>query len=389
MEKKFLIVNIGSASKKYALYSEEREVAKIHFEHDENGGSVANYTSDTGSKKLTSTEKEYENAFNLFLETAKDDSVISDFSDISSIGIRIVAPGDQFLKTQVIDDEYLNNLKSAQKIAPLHISNTVEEIEKIKAHLSDITLIGVSDSAFHSTMPKVSKQYALPANVPSHIRRYGYHGISLQSVSNSVRELLGEIPTNTIVCHLGGGVSLTALKNGKSVDTSMGFSPLEGLPMSTRVGNIGVSAVIQIEKEMGLPHDQLDIFFNNQCGLLGLSGKTSDIRELISLEESGDEKSKNALEYFVYSIKKYVGAYSAVLGGLDLLVFTATIGERSYDIRSRVCEGLEYLGVNLDIDKNNIESGDEFVEKDSSKVRIAVINTDEMKEIASEIQRIN
>jgi len=388
MEKKYLVVNIGSVSKKYAIYDKEKEIAKIHIEFDDNGNIIANYNNDSGYKKIDITEDDYNNSFKFFLELAIKNLIIDNTSEIKSIGIRIVAPNDSILETQEINDIYLGILKSTQKIVPLHITKTIEEIEKIKNEFPEITLFGVSDSLFYKNMPNVAKRYALPDNSPPNIKRYGYHGISMKSVCNSIKDFVGYVPKKTIICHLGGGVSITALKDGKSIDTSMGFSPSEGLPMSTRIGNIDAGAVIQIEKEMNLGEGANE-FFNNECGLLGLSGKTSDIRKLISLEMDGDEKAKEALEYFVYSIKKCIGSYIAILGGLDMLIFTATIGERSFEIRSRVCKEMEYFGISLDKDKNNIESGPALVEDSRSKVKIAVIGTDEMKEIAKEIENID
>lgn len=387
---KFLIINTGSASKKYALYFDQKEVFKIHIEREEER-IVATLTSGSEGEKLSILQKDYDSSIDFLLKLLVQKSLIKDKEEINAIGLRVVAPGDYFLSNKIIDEEYLSKLKQAEKQAPLHVKPAILEIEQLKKVLPDISIIGVSDSAFHKTMPPKSRLYGLPQKVASEfeIYRYGYHGISAQSILSKIKGLLGKVPPKVIICHLGGGSSIHAVKDGESFDTSMGLTPLEGVVMATRVGDIGAGAVIYLAEKLGMGLSELRTYLNRECGLLGLSGKSDDIRELLELEEEGDSGAKTALEVFVYRIKKHIGSYVASLNGLDLLVFTATIGERSDIMRSRICSDMEALGIVLDEEKNNKTiSVDNFIQSEKSPVKIAVMNTDEMNEIAKEIKTI-
>ena len=385
---KYLIVNTGSASKKYALYSENQEIFKAHLE-TEDGGLVSTIKLGTTEKKETITQENYDNSVIYIIELLLSNKLITGIDDIKAIGLRIVAPGIFFLADKIIDDEYLSKLQEAKNRAPLHIEPELAEIEHLQKTMPNTPIVGISDSAFHKTMPDKSKLYGLPQDIASRFEmyRYGYHGISAQSIVNKIKNWIGDIPPKTIICHLGSGSSIVALKNGQSIDTTMGFTPLEGIIMSTRVGNIDAGAVIYLAQNLGLDLNNLEAFLNQKCGLLGISGQTSDIRELLKLEAGGDKKAATALEIFVYHVKKYIGAYAAALGGLDLLVFTATIGERSFIMRSRICRELSSLGIILDEDKNNATvSSDSFINKGEGYVKIAVITTDEMGEMARQVQ---
>lgn len=386
----YLIINTGSASKKYALYADNREVFKAHLE-TEDGNLVSTIKIGTAEKKEIITQENYDNSINYIIELLSSNKLITDIGSIKAVGLRIVAPGNYFLSDKIIDAEYLTKLQEAKNRAPLHIEPELSEIEHLKKTMPDIPIIGISDSAFHQTMPDKSKLYGLPQDITSRFEmyRYGYHGISAQSIVNKIKNWLGDVPPKTIVCHLGSGSSIVALKNGQSVDTSMGFTPLEGMIMSTRIGNIDAGAVIYLAQNMGLDLNNLEAFLNQKCGLLGVSGQTSDIRELLKLEATGDKMASTALSIFVYNVKKYIGAYMAALGGLDLLVFTATIGERSFIMRSRICQELSTLGIVLDEEKNNnIVSADGFINKGISFAKIAVITTDEMGEMAKQVKEI-
>ncbi|MBI4991725.1 MAG: acetate/propionate family kinase [Candidatus Harrisonbacteria bacterium] len=387
MDKKYLIVNTGSASKKYALYAGGKEVCKAHFEK-EDGKLVVTFTAGLQRNKKNITQAEYGASIRYLLELLQAKKIISAKSDIEMIGLRVVAPGDYFLSSCVVDKTYFNKLKASEQEAPLHIHPIIAEIRQLKKILPGVQVVGVSDSAFHANMPFQSKLYSLPEKVVRRfgMYRYGYHGISMQSILPKVKSLLGELPSKMIICHLGSGSSIAAVENGVSIDTSMGFTPLEGVPMGTRIGNIDAGAVIYLAQKLGLSLRQLETYFNSKCGLLGLSGKTADVRELIKLEKAGDRKAKIALETFVYHIKKYIGAYSAALNGLELLVFTATIGERSFIMRSRICSELEGLGIALDEKKNDkLVGSDGFIHEKRAPVKIAVIHTDEMGEIARQM----
>ena len=385
MEKKLLAINIGSASKKYALYYNGAEILGLHLEKESDKIAATAKSKGKTSGEMGVSQADYDNAAGFFIELAKKQNLISDKSEIEKIGIRVVAPGKYFTENKIISGEYLAKLESAKEQAPLHINPTLEEIRKILKVIPEAKLYGVSDSVFYKDMPFQAKLYGLSSDIAEklEIYRYGYHGISMQSVISKTEKILGNIPSRTIICHLGSGSSITAVKDGKAVDTSMGFTPLEGLPMGTRVGNIDAGAVLYLAKKSGMNLEELESYFNNECGLLGLSGKSQFVKELIDLDKAGDEKSKMALDLFVYGVKKLIGAYAAILNGLDLIIFTATVGQRSSFMRDKICSGLETLGITLDNDKNRgIENEGEI---GSGQVKIMVITTDEMNEIAQEV----
>ncbi|MDO8585166.1 MAG: acetate/propionate family kinase, partial [bacterium] len=378
MEQKILIINTGSASKKYAVYSNGAAIFTMHIEK-EDGAFVATTNIGEQSQKALVSQADYDAALAYLLATALTMHVIADKNEIAAAGVRIVAPGNYFLTNSIIDDTYLANLRNARERAPLHLGPAIAEIEQLQRALPGASIAGISDSAFHATLPLQARLYNLPEDMAAKygVYRFGYHGISAQSVITKAQAMLGTLPSRVIICHLGSGASIHAVKDGRSFDTSMGFTPLEGLTMSTRIGNIDAGAVIYLLQKSGMNPAELETYFNTQCGLLGLSGKTPDMRELLELEKSGDQKAKLAIDAFMYSVRKYIGAYVAVMGGLDLLVFTATIGERSFIIRNRICEGLGGLGITLDQEKNNrMVSVDALINSEHSPVKIAVITTD-------------
>ncbi len=383
--KKHLIVNPGSASRKYALYENGKELLSGHFERGASGGGFAASFKGKGweiGKKISAGD--YKKSMSVFLDFLLEKKLIACRGDIGAIGFRVVAPGDYFLRVQVIGAGYVKKLEEARGAAPLHIGPALSEIKKTAKLFPKTKKFGISDSAFHSTMPEAASTYGIPSAAARKlgIRRFGYHGISVESVSRKAKKIFKKTPARIIVCHLGSGASLTALKGGKSVDTSMGFTPLEGLLMGTRPGDIGAGALIRLAGKKKLTYGELDEYLNKKCGLLGVSGKTSDVRELLALEKK-DPRAALALDVFAYRAKKYIGGYTAALGGLDLLVFTAAIGERSDVMRERICRGLEPLGIVLDEKKNKETTRSEgFIHARKSKVKIAVLKTDESGEIA-------
>lgn len=386
MEKKYLIVNTGSASKKYSLYESEKEVIRVHLEKVAEGF-LCNLSKDGNIEKITATSSDYENSVEYVINSMIAKGVISKKEDISAIGIRVVAPSDYFAENRIVDDEFVGKLEEVKEEAPIHLSLLFSEIKSLKNNFGGIPLIATSDSAFHKEMPLRSRLYAIPVETSKELDlyRFGFHGISIRSILSKVEKTIGNLPSKVIVCHLGGGSSITAVKDGKSVDTSMGLTPLEGLPMATRVGDIDPGAILYLMRRMKKTPDEIANFLNYECGLKGLSGRSADLRELIKAEGEGDVNSKTAIEILSYRIKKYIGSYIASLNGLDLLVFSGTIGEFSYILRSRICENLDCFGISLDNEKNNNTVGaDGFIEKENSSVKIAVVNTDEMLEIAKE-----
>ncbi|MBA2655300.1 MAG: acetate/propionate family kinase [Gammaproteobacteria bacterium] len=381
--RKSLIINIGSSSKRYAFYSNEKLLGQFYFEKNPDTISLTIEIGDSKNKTQI-TPSDYETAIKTVSETLIAKKLIVNNSEITAIGIRIVAPGTYFTAHKLINDEYIKRLEHMKQYAPLHIAPILDELKQLQIHFKNIPLIGISDSAFHAEMPEYARRYSLPKNFASQfdIYRFGYHGISLASIMIKIEEIFSVIPERIIICHLGSGASITAIKAGKSVDTSMGFTPLEGLPMGTRIGTIDAAAILYLI-EQGLTSSELKEFLNNQCGLLGFSGKTADVRTLIAAEERGDSDAHFSLEASLYWIKKYIGAYSAVMGGIDLVVFTGAIGERSPLIRSRICRNLSYISISIDEAENmKMIQHDGFIHASHASVKIAVLMTEEQKEMA-------
>lgn len=310
---KTLIVNLGSTSKRYAVYSKNKQIFNIHLKNNKN----------FSIKKILRNNKE-----------------------IKAIGIRVISPGVYFQKTRIVNKEYMKKLEDSLHMAPLHIKTTLEEIKILQKQFPNAKIIGVSDSEFHSTLPEKAKLYAIPQK-DSHkfqIYRYGYHGISIKSILSKIKSKYKKIHSKIIVCHLGGGSSITAIKNGKSIETSMGFTPLEGLPMVTRSGNIDFSAALYLAKSKSISMKKLEEYLNTKSGLLGLSEASGDMEKLIVLARSNG-KAKLALDKFIYETKKYIGAYVAILGGTDLLVFTGAIGENATKIRRLILKDMKHLEI--------------------------------------------
>ncbi len=382
---------MGSVSAKYSIYSELTELFFIHFEI-EKGGALANiYASGRkGSAKTENVSLEiFHNSLEYFLEKAVENKMIESKEDISSVGIRTVAPGIYFQEDRIIDSFFMDNILEKELEAPLHIYITLEEIKELRKLFPKTPIVGISDSAFHKNVPDFAKYYAIPKDmaVEYEIYHYGYHGISTGSIINKISKS-GRIPSKTIICHLGGGSSVIAVKDGKSFNTSMGYSPLEGVVMATRSGDIDPIAVIHLGRKLKKSENELETYFNKQCGLLGLSGISSDVRDLLSAESKGDKGAELALLKLVMSIKKYIGAFSAEMGGIDMLVFSGTIGERSFVIRERILNGLEYLGIKFDKDMNNKTDGiDAKISSSDSKVEVQVVLTDEMEDMAERLRK--
>lgn len=401
---KILIINTGSASKKYSIYEGEKKIYNAHFEMEpsdetgKGGGYVVTevFTDVDGKEEKIKTPisgRVFERAQVRLLDSIIEKKIVLSKKDIGSIGIRIVAPGEYFLQNRIIDKEYLKMAKKALEKVPLHLGPALEEIKMAEKVFGlpgqgNVKIYGVSDSVFHKNLPDKAKFYAIPIEDSRRLglQKFGYHGISLQSVISQTEKKLGHLPSKTIICHLGGGASVTAVKDGVSIETSMGFTPLDGLVMATRVGEIDPGAVVYLADKLWMGTKKLEEYFNNKCGLLGLSQKSSDVRDLLKYEAEGDQDSKLALEIYANRLKKYIGAAAAVLGGVDLLIFAGTVGERSFIMRGRICDGLQFLGLELDMDINNKSEGVEVeISKSGSKAKILVMKTDEMEEIAKAV----
>jgi len=384
--RKYLIVNTGSVSAKYSIYSKE-ELFFGHFEIEE-GKTIVTFF-DKGQKGPGKTRGIEEEVFNdslsYFIKEAINKKIIGSKDDISSIGIRVVSPGTYFQTDRAVDTTFVSNITKQRDKAPLHIEVTLKEINNLKREFPNTPIIGISDSAYYKDEPEVSRYYAIPRKITEDLDLYhfGYHGISVGSIINKISTK--KLPGKIIVCHLGGGSSVVAVKDGKAFNTSMGYSPLEGLTMATRAGDIDPTAALYLGRKLGKNDIELQSYLNNECGLLGLSGVSSDVRDLIKVEKTNKD-AKLALEKLTMSIKKYIGAFSAQMGGLDMIVFSGTIGERSFIMRGRICSELEYMGVKIDMAKNNKMEGVEGeINTKDSKVKVFIVLTDEMKDMAERL----
>lgn len=383
-ESLILVVNPGSSSRKYGLFINGKKSVTINFEFEDN--KIIGKIEYAGEKHLTVYDDADLSAVSRYiLPLLHEHKVICIDDTINTIGIRVVAPTMRFAHDELITDETITALEEVQQKAPLHVTTVLSEIKQIKTFFAGVSLVAISDTAFHTTKPEWAWNYGIDVEMAEKfgIKRYGYHGISVGSVVWHLKDNNTLLP-KTIVCHVGSGSSVTAVENGKSVDTTMGYSPLEGLIMASRCGNIDVSAALAIKRELHLTDDGLEQYLNKQSGLLGISGSSNDIRQLRVGEEQGDERAKLALKMFVYRIQQAVGQMVASMGGVDCIVFTATVTERSSVLRERILNDLEYLGFIYDPGLNTQifePSGIVNVGIPTSKP-ILVISTDESAEIA-------
>ena len=354
MSKLILITNPGSASRKYALYDGDQLLAQLHFEY-EGKKVVCTLKDDKGAKKNIKVEiKDLNDAIAVVPDILKNEQYTTDKNKLVAVVVRIVAPGDYFTADHIVDAEYMKNLAEAEKRNPVHVPTTANEIRGIREHFKDVKIISVSDSAFHWEKPDTMKYYSFDMELADkyEIKRYGFHGLSYAFISRYMKEQR-ILPEKLVAMHLGSGSSVSAIFNGKAMDNSMGYTPLEGVAMSTRVGTIDVAAALSLKKALKIDSDEdFLLYLNKKCGLLGLSGSTDDMREIIQKRDEGDLRATMAHSIFVYRIQAYVGQMAASLGGVDALVFAGTIGERSDEIRHYVSQKLGYLGFRLDEDKN-------------------------------------
>ncbi len=309
--------------------------------------------------------------------------------EIDAVGHRTVHGGEKFNKSVRLTEEVLKVYEECNDLAPLHNPANLKGIRAVQELMPEMPQVGVFDTAFHQTMPKEAFMYALPYELYEKygVRRYGFHGTSHRYVSQRVCEFLGVKPEGKkiITCHIGNGASIAAVKDGKCVDTSMGLTPLEGLIMGTRSGDVDGGALTFIEKKLGLDADGLSDLLNKKSGMLGITGVSSDMREIEKAFEEGNERAKLAFDMYFYRIRKYIGAYAAAMDGCDIIVFTAGVGENQPSLREEVCKKLTYLGVEIDVEKNkNLRGKEALISTPESKVAVCVIPTDEELMIASD-----
>ena len=395
-----LVLNCGSSSLKYQLLDmKSDEVYDLIAK-----GLVERIGMETGCLKHQATGKEtlvkempiedhtvaIRSVMDALLD--KEYGVLTTLEDIEAVGHRVVHGAEEFVCSQLITDKVVAQLEKCSVFAPLHNPANILGIKAVSAVLPTVPQVGVFDTAFHQTMPAYAYMYGLPYEYYEKygIRRYGFHGTSHRYVSAKGAKFAGLDLENSkiITCHLGNGSSISAVLNGKSVDTSMGFTPLEGLIMGTRCGNIDPEIVTYIQEKEGLSASEMSKVLNKKSGLLGLSCVSSDGRDLSAAANDGDEKAKLTLKKLTYDITKFIGAYAAAMNGVDLIVFTGGIGENNVRLRRRVCENLTYLGVNFDYDANVIAGEDVMITLPDSKVKIAAITTNEELMIARDTMNI-
>ncbi len=393
---KVLVINAGSSSLKYQLIDVDSGavIAKGLCERIGIDGSKLTYKP-TGkdSHVFEKDMKDHAQAIRMVLEALadKDIGVVKSMDEIDAVGHRVLHGGEKFSEPVVINDNVLATIEECVPLGPLHNPANLMGIRGCMEVMPGVPMVAVFDTAWGQTMPKEAFIYALPydAYTKYQIRRYGFHGTSHRYVTGRAVEKLvaagmKKEDTRVITCHLGNGSSVSAARGGKCIDTSMGLTPLEGLPMGTRCGDIDPAIVPFIMQRTGMTPAEMDTYMNKKSGMLGLSGVSSDFRDLEAAAKEGNERAELALKTFAYKVKKYIGAYSAALGGVDAIVFTAGVGENDQGIRAQVLHGLEYLGVDTDFDKNlNAPRGEEAeISKPGSRVKVFVIPTDEEMVIA-------
>jgi acetate kinase len=379
-----LTINPGSSSKKYAFFRNGVEVYSVRFEHTTEGFGKCVTVGSEHQRCEAVPGTAYERGLDECLELALKAKVIRKVEEITHVGIRVVAPHPFCTTHRVIDTHFLNVLESLKTIAPLHVPFLLEELHAAAELLPHAQHIAVSDSAFHTNMPPHASLYSIPDQDREqyHVYRYGYHGLSVASVVREVVELHGETPSRLLVVHVGSGVSVTAVANGKSIDTTMGFSPASGLLMGSRGGDIDAAALLHIAKSMNLSLENTETYLNTSTGLTGLIG-TSDLRVLLDRAKRGEYKAQRALHAFVYHIHKAMHAYLGILGGVDAVVLTATAAERNQTVRSLIMDAFAYCGCELDTIRNEtLYERAGKISTEESTIAVYVIPTKEMDEIA-------
>ena len=389
---KVLVINCGSSSLKYQLIdmATEESLAQGLVERIGIEGSVLTQKVEGKDKYIVKEQmKDHKDAIRLVLAALVDENngVIKSMDEISAVGHRVVHGGEKYKESVVINDEVKANIEECFKLAPLHNPASMIGIKACEELMPNTPMVAVFDTAFHGTMPEDAYLYALPYELyEKHgIRKYGFHGTSHKYVSQTCAEVMGRDikDLKIITCHLGNGASLCAVKNGVSVDTSMGFTPLEGLAMGTRCGNIDPAIVTFLMKEEGLSVDEVNDLLNKKSGVLGISGISSDFRDIEDAAfNKNDRRAKLALKIFEYKIRTTIGAYAAAMGGVDAIVFTAGVGENGPETREKCLEGLEFLGVEIDREANNVRGKVREISKAGCKVKAFVIPTNEELVIA-------
>lgn len=395
---KILVINAGSSSLKYQLMDSESGdvIAKGLCERIGIGGSKLTYRP-TGRDKheFEKDMKDHNDAIQMVIDALldKEIGVVKSMAEIDAVGHRVVHGGEKFAKSVKITDEVVETIESLNSLAPLHNPANLMGIRACQKLMPGVPMVAVFDTAFHQTMPPRAYMYGVPyeAYTDLMVRRYGFHGTSHLYVSRRAAQMLekaGVAPEKSriVTCHLGNGSSISAVQGGKCVDTSMGLTPLEGVPMGTRCGSMDPAIVTYLMEKLGMDGKAVDAYMNKKSGMLGLSGVSSDFRDLGEAAAQGNERAEIALQCFAYAVKKYIGSYAAAMNGVDAIVFTAGVGENDRATRARILEGLDYLGLDVDFAYNDSCPRGEEVEisKPTSRVKVYVIPTDEEMVIAQD-----
>lgn len=394
---KVLVINTGSSSLKYQLINMENEsvlakglcdrigIDNSFLKHTKTGNETVIIEKDLFNHKIAIQE---------VIKTLTDpvNGVIKSMDEITAVGHRVVHGGEKFHDSVIINDEVMKAIKDCVELAPLHNPPNITGIEACEQIIKGKPMVAVFDTAFHQTMPKHAYLYALPYEIYEKyaVRKYGFHGTSHKYVAQQAARMLNKPLGETLLvsCHLGNGASVCAIKNGKSIDTSMGFTPLAGLAMGTRSGTIDPAVIYYLMEKEKMSIETIRDYLNKKSGVLGLSGISSDFRDVQAAAEAGNERAMLALDLFSYRVKKYIGEYAAVLGGVDAVIFTAGIGENNTLIRSKIISNMEYMGIEVDFEKNLSKGIEIDISKPSARVRTLVIPTNEELAIARETAMI-
>ena len=394
---KILVLNCGSSSIKYKLYNmdDESVLAQGGVERIGLDEAFIKITMPNGEKKIIMHDMpDHKEGVNFVFKCLLDPEfgALKSLDEIDAVGHRVVQGGDLFEKSCIVTKEVEDGIESLCDLAPVHNAGHLRGIRAVNALMPHVPQVTVFDNAFHSTMPDYAYLYAIPYELYKkyHVRRYGFHGTSHRYVSQRVCEFLGvDIKTQKIItCHVGNGASIAAVKYGKVIDTSMGLTPLAGLMMGSRSGDIDPSAVTYLMEKLGkTPHEMAE-FLNKQSGVLGISGLSSDMREIEKADSEGNERAHLALQMYNYRIKKYIGEYAAAMGGVDIIVWTAGVGENQEDVRWDSCQGLEFLGIKMDKEANHCRGVERVISAPDSKVKVCLIPTDEEIVIARDTMEL-
>ncbi len=388
---KVLVINAGSSSLKYQLIETDTEavLAKGVCERIGTDGALLNHSGKT-SVKIQAPMPTHKEAIKLVLDALvnAEHGVISSMSEIAAVGHRVLHSAEDFNDSTIITPETLKIIETNIDLGPLHMPPNIMGIKACREVMPDAPMVAVFDTTFHSTMPDYAYMYGIDYDdyKKYKVRKYGFHGTSHAYVSGRASALMGTDKIKTVVCHLGNGASISAVKNGKCLDTSMGLTPLEGLVMGTRSGDLDPAVLEYLMGKKGYDVHRMTEYLNKECGVKGISGVSSDFRDLEAAMKNGNERAKLAIDMFSYRVKKYVGSYAAAMGGLDCLVFTGGIGEHTVCVREAVCKDMEFLGVELDskLNKNAPRDTEYEISSKKSKVKVFIIPTNEELYIARE-----